>query len=127
MASLFKSNAKVALLILSAVNHMVTSYPKTIEEAVPYGLLLLDDSARVELSRTGYVDPHTKYGADFISIIGVGLGISDGSNRELLVDVLAKHSDELHFLEIEEGHATQDGALRLVLSAMARTLMPADK
>lgn len=99
---------------------MANSYPKTFDEAVATGLLLLDDAAKAELSRVRYVDPHTKYRTDFISAIGEALGISDGSNNDLQVDVLAKRSEELHFLEVDGDRATQAGALRLVLREIAR-------
>lgn len=99
---------------------MNQTIPKTLEEAVTFGLKLLSDRSKRELANIGWVDPHTKYDVDYIAIIGVGLGIADQTNQQLLRDIAANHADSLHFLETDGTTVEPDAAIRVVLGAMSK-------
>lgn len=94
--------------------------PNTLEEAVAFGLKLLNDQSKRELAKIGCVDPHTKYGTDFIEIIGAALGIFDKTNEQLLRDIAVNHADSLHFLETDGSIVEPDAAIRVVLCAMSK-------
>jgi hypothetical protein len=96
--------------------------PNTLEEAVIFGLNLLNDHSKRELAKIGWVDPHTKYETDFIGIVGAGLGILDKTNQQLLRDIAVNHADSLHFLETEGSIVEPDAAIRVVLSAMSKAV-----
>ena len=94
--------------------------PMNLEEAVVFGLSLLNDQSKRELAEIGWVNPHTKYGVDYIEIIGSGLGISSMENQPLLNDIAMNHSDLLHFLETDGLTAEPYAAIRVVLTAMSK-------
>lgn len=94
--------------------------PMNLEEAVIFGLNLLNDQSKRELAKIGWVDPHTKYGVDYIEIIGSELGISSMDNQPLLSDIAINHSDSLHFLETDGATVEPDAAIRVILSAISK-------
>ena len=96
--------------------------PKTLEEAVIFGLNLFDDQSKRQLAEIGWVDPHTKYNVDYIGIIGAGLGILDGRNQNLLRDIAVNHADALHFLETDGSIVEPDAAIHVILSAMSKAV-----
>jgi hypothetical protein len=102
---------------------MINLLPKNLEEAVAFGLDLLNDESRRELAKIGWVDSHTKYDTDYEGIIGSALGISNRENAALLRDIAVNHSDSLHFLEIDEDMAEPSAAIRVVLAAMSKALL----
>ncbi|CAN7588571.1 hypothetical protein LJR028_004201 [Rhizobacter sp. LjRoot28] len=96
--------------------------PKTFNAAVAAGLAVLTSDARKELAEVGFVDPHTKYRIDFEKVVANALGLNDGSNQELLIDVARNHADALNFLESDEHRAEPQAVLRIVLAEMARAV-----
>lgn len=100
---------------------MVSQPPSTLKQAVAAGLALLDDDSKRELALLTHVDPHTKYRADFIALVGEELGIFNRSNQLLLEDVAKDHVDQLHFLELIPDMLAQ-ATVRIILVAMAEEL-----
>lgn len=96
--------------------------PVNLEEAVVFGLNLLNDQSKQELVKIGWVDPHTRYCVDYIEIIGNGLGILGMENRQLLNDIAVNHSDLLHFLEADGETVEPIAAIRVILSAMSKRI-----
>lgn len=96
--------------------------PKTLNAAVVAGLMSLTSDARAELAKVGFVDPHTKYRYDFEFVVNEALGLNDGINQDLLIDVALNHADALNFLE-SDGYRAEPGAvLRIVLAEMVGIL-----
>jgi len=98
------------------------AFPKTFSDAVAVGLSQLTTDGRTELARVGFVDPHTKYKTDFEQTISEALGLHEGVNRDLLLDVASNHAEELHFLETDGQLAEPSAVLRLVLAEMVMVL-----
>lgn len=96
--------------------------PNTLGEAVAIGLSSLTGDARKELAEVRFVDPHTKHRTDFEKIVAEALGLNDGSNPELLVDVAINHADKLNFLEADGQAAQPRAVLRIVLAEMAKVV-----
>jgi hypothetical protein len=102
---------------------MPTVLPSTFLDAVQVGLSAMTPEQRVEFEQAGfYADPHTKYRTNFDRCVAEAVGLSDGRNESLLRDVALTRSDELHFLEVDDGRTTPQGALRVVLSGIAAQL-----
>lgn len=96
--------------------------PKTLNDAVAAGLVNLTNDARMELAEVGFIDPHTKYRTDFEKVVADALGLNDGSNQELLIDVALNHADALNFLESDGHKAEPRAVLRIVLAEMVRAV-----
>ncbi|NVD97549.1 hypothetical protein [Massilia sp. BJB1822] len=100
--------------------NMNRTLPKNLNEAVAFGIALLDETSKAELASLEFVDPHTSYCVDFIEITGSNMGLFDFSNKVLLEDIANNHSELLHFLELIDGEVDPNGAIRVILAAMAR-------
>ncbi|KWN20335.1 hypothetical protein WM21_03955 [Burkholderia ubonensis] len=61
-----------------------------------------------------------KYETDFMMVIGNGLGIIERQNIDLLRDIEKNHSDQLHFLELQDGEVDVGAAMRIVMAAISR-------
>ncbi|UXU87590.1 hypothetical protein [Burkholderia sp. S-53] len=94
--------------------------PGNLDAAAKFGLKLLDEKSRREVSKIGIFNPHMKYETDFMMVIGGGLGIVDRQNIDLLRDIENNHSDQLHFLELQEGEVDVEVAMRIVMAAISR-------
>lgn len=97
--------------------------PDNLEMAAKFGLALLDEKGRREVSRMEIFNPHMRYETDFMSVIGVGLGIVGRENIALLRDIANNHSDQLHFLEMQDGEVDVDAAMRIVMAAISREVL----
>jgi hypothetical protein len=95
-------------------------YPETLEAAVTAGLDLLDARGRHEIAGIGIFNPHMKYKTDFFSIIGLGMGIVNRENVDLMRDIEKNHIDEIHFIEIDDGGIDFDAVMRVVMAAISR-------
>ena len=93
-----------------------------LNQAVATALSLLNDESKRELSLLSYVDPHTKYRTEFISLVGSGLGLFDGSNQPLLEDIVRNHAEKLHFLDLGPEGVSAQAAIRIVLAEMSDEL-----
>jgi hypothetical protein len=96
--------------------------PTNLKQAVAYGLALLDEDSKHELSLLSYVDLHTKYATVFIGLVGEGLGIFDFSKQLLLADIATNHVDQLLFYEPGPEGVSAEGTVRIMLAAMAEQL-----
>ncbi|WP_157654808.1 hypothetical protein [Burkholderia ubonensis] len=94
--------------------------PGNLEAAAKFGLELLDEKSRREVSGIGIFNPHMKYETDFLMVIGNGLGIVDKKNVDLFRDIEKNHSDQLHFLELQDGGVGVEAAMRIVMAAISR-------
>jgi len=96
--------------------------PKTLSDAVAIGLCSLTPEGLKELAEIAFVDPHTRYRTDFEKIVAGALGLNDGSNLDLQIDVAENHAGELHFHETDGRLAEPKAVLRLVLAEMAKAV-----
>ncbi|WP_269507036.1 hypothetical protein [Burkholderia sp. IMCC1007] len=94
--------------------------PGNLEAAAKSGLELLDEKGRREVSIIAVFNPHMRYETDFMAVIGKGLGIVDRKNIDLLRDIEKNHSDQLHFLELQDGGIDTEAAMRIVMAAISR-------
>ncbi|WP_157661059.1 hypothetical protein [Burkholderia ubonensis] len=94
--------------------------PGNLEAAAKFGLELLDEKSRREVAGIGIFNPHMKYETDFMMVIGNGLGIIERQNIDLLRDIEKNHSDQLHFLELQDGEVDVGAAMRIVMAAISR-------